>query len=267
MEKLKSVVKELLDSGKAGLVLCYRSGLKNKAIPFFLDATGNVDQMIYNNRCKQNLAHFLYKHEVAAFKKLAVVVDARGIRTIIQLLSENQLRGSEITALIPEIDGNVSVLSTIPEFEAYAETHPVEYSKEDKEFIEKIKSMPRDKRWDYWVDQLSACIKCYACRAACPLCYCNRCAIEENRPQWIKVASSGQGNMEWHISHAMHLAGRCVACGECTRSCPVGIPVHIFTSLMNADIEAQFDYKPGMKVNVEYALNTYKPDDKENFIR
>lgn len=267
MEKLKSVVKDLLTSGKVSLVIGFRNGIKNKAIPFFIDNSGNIEQMVYDKRCRQNLAHFLYKNEVAAFKKLAIVTDTRGIRTIIQLLSEHQLANSEITAIIPESESNVTILSTIPEFENWAETHPADQTKEDKEFIKKINSLPRDKRWDYWVDQLSACIKCYACRAACPLCYCNRCAIEENRPQWIKVSSGGQGNMEWHISHAMHLAGRCVACGECSRACPVGIPVHIFTSMMNEDIEQQFNYKPGMKVKTEYALNTYKPDDKENFIR
>jgi ferredoxin len=267
MEKLKSVIKELLTSGKVSLVIGFRNGINNTAIPFFIDNSANIEQMVYDERCRHNLAHFLYKKEVATFQKLAIVTDIRGVKTIIQLLAERQLGNSEISAIIPESDGSVVVLSTVAEFESFAESHQVDQTKEDKEFIEKINAMPREKRWDFWVAKLAECVKCYACRAACPLCYCNRCAIEENRPQWIKISSGAQGNMEWHISHAMHLAGRCVACGECSRACPVGIPVHIFTSMMNKDIEEQFNYKPGMKVKTEYALNTYKPDDKENFIR
>ena len=65
----------------------------------------------------------------------------------------------------------------------------------------------------------------YACRAACPLCYCTRCIVEDNRPQWILPWASTLPNIEWQINRVMHMAGRCTGCTECERACPMDIPV------------------------------------------
>jgi len=35
--------------------------------------------------------------------------------------------------------------------------------------------------------------------------------------KWIPVASHELGNLDYHLMRAMHLAGRCVNCGECAR--------------------------------------------------
>lgn len=266
MANIIEVAKELLESGKVSLVVGYRNSINNEAIPFFAENASMADKLILDNRCTQNLTHYLYKSEIESFKNVAVVVNARGVMTIIQLLSERQLKRITTTAIVFDEEKNISVLTTPEEFEAFLAAHPVSQRESDKEFIELINALPREKRWDFWVAKLSACVKCYACRASCPLCYCTRCAIEDNRPQWIKASSGGQGNMEWHISHAMHLVGRCTNCAECSRVCPVGIPTHIFTSMMNADMEEQFGVKPGTKVNPAFVLNTYKLEDKENFI-
>ncbi|MDP4278540.1 MAG: hypothetical protein Q8914_13015, partial [Bacteroidota bacterium] len=109
--------------------------------------------------------------------------------------------------------------------------------------------------------------KCYACRAVCPLCYCTSCTVECNQPQWIKLSSETEGNLEWHIMRAMHLAGRCINCGECGRNCPVGIPVHLLTIFMNQEIERDFGGKTGSSAKTGYALNTFNPEDKGDFFK
>ena len=88
-----------------------------------------------------------------------------------------------------------------------------------------------------------------------------------NRPQWVPVPSHAIGNQEYQLVRAMHLAGRCVQCGECGRACPVGIPVHLLTFYAEDSVHAQFGQRAGASATIDYALSVFRPDDKETFIR
>jgi len=54
--------------------------------------------------------------------------------------------------------------------------------------IERIAAMTAEERAAFWTARFARCTRCYACRAACPLCYCTRCIVEKNVPQWISSA-------------------------------------------------------------------------------
>ena len=56
------------------------------------------------------------------------------------------------------------------------------------EQIAHLESLPHGERWKYWQRQFGRCLRCYACRAACPLCYCSSCIAEKHRPQWVSTA-------------------------------------------------------------------------------
>jgi Fe-S-cluster-containing dehydrogenase component len=126
--------------------------------------------------------------------------------------------------------------------------------------------MPLSERFNFWIQELSECFKCYACRAACPMCYCHKCTVEQNKPQWIPVASHNLGNLEWHTMRAMHLAGRCVNCDACYHACPKGIPMNFLTKMMLMDAKEIFGAE-GPSLEQGHLLSTFKPNDKENFIR
>ena len=141
--------------------------------------------------------------------------------------------------------------------------HPVM----EKELIAGLKPQSLQERFAFWESELERCIKCYACRAACPLCYCTRCTAECNQPQYISVPSHKLGNLEWHVMRAMHLAGRCISCGECSRACPMDIPVSALPMYLADVVQESFGVKAGLTAQMPSVLSTFKPDDKENFIR
>ncbi len=74
------------------------------------------------------------------------------------------------------------------------------------------------------------------------------------------------GNLEWHIMRAMHLAGRCVNCGECFRACPLDIPLNLFTQKIIEEIEVSFGKSVDAENGPIYPLSAFKVDDKDGFI-
>ncbi len=267
MEQLKKIIKELLEAGKVNIVIGYKRGFHNIAVPAFATKVEHIEPMIFDETCIGNLAVYLHKDEVKKLGKVGMICNISTLRSIIQLTSENQLWNIEKTLILVTPKGEIKMYTALEEAEKYVQENFPEFDGEDLKKIEEINALPGDQRWDYWANDCSACIKCYACRAVCPMCYCTQCTVECNQPQWIKVSSQGIGNVEWHVMRAMHLAGRCVNCGECGRVCPVGIPVHLLTTKMNIDLNKEFGGKTGSKLSSEYAMNAFKPDDKENFIR
>jgi formate dehydrogenase subunit beta len=133
--------------------------------------------------------------------------------------------------------------------------------------VEKIEGMSSEAKHEFFAQLISKCIRCYACRNACPLCYCPTCFVDESRPQWVGKSIDPVDTMTFHILRAYHCAGRCTDCGACERVCPVGIPVRQFTKKLNKDAEALFDWEAGLSLEQRPPLDVYRPDDYDDFIR
>ena len=133
--------------------------------------------------------------------------------------------------------------------------------------VEKIDALTVEERWQYFEDLLSACIRCYACRNACPLCYCPTCFVDEARPQWVGKSLDPTDVRTYHFLRAFHCAGRCMDCGACERTCPVGINMRVFTKKLEKDCKTLFDWEAGMSLDVRPPLDTYTPTDPDEFIK
>ena len=146
---------------------------------------------------------------------------------------------------------------------------PVEEQTEVEAYkdIEKIEEMTSEKKHNFFTQLISKCIRCYACRNACPLCYCPTCFVDEAQPQWVGKSSDPTDTMTFHILRAYHCAGRCTDCGACERACPVGIPMRQFTKKLNKDVEALFSWEAGLSPDQRPPLDVYRPDDYDEFIR
>ncbi len=133
--------------------------------------------------------------------------------------------------------------------------------------VREFEAKPADERWAYFIAEASKCIRCYACRNACPLCYCRICFADVTQPQWLGPTTDPTDTLVFHIGRTLHVAGRCVDCGACDRACPLGVDVRLLTKKMEKDVEEFFHHKVGMSLDEPLPLVTYSPDDPEDFIR
>ena len=135
------------------------------------------------------------------------------------------------------------------------------------EDVRHIEALSPDEKWDFFEELLSTCIRCYACRNACPLCYCPTCFVDESRPQWVGKSQDPTDIRTFHFLRAYHCAGRCTDCGACERACPMGIKVRLFTKKLEKDCLELFDWEAGLTLEKRPPLDTYRPDDPDDFIR
>ncbi len=157
--------------------------------------------------------------------------------------------------------------------------NPVEYDElvadkvEEQKEVDRFKDvistekMESERRWGFFTRLISRCLRCYACRNSCPLCYCPTCFVDEARPQWVGKSNEPTDTMTFHFLRAYHCAGRCTDCGACERVCPVGIKMRQFTKKLNKDALELFSWEAGLTLDERPPLDVYRPDDYNDFIR
>jgi len=266
MTSLIARAKELLENKTVQVVIGYEAGPTGVVRPAFITDPAKAESLIYDERCVQNLAVYLTKREVKNIGKMAIVATLPVMRSIMMLISEQQLFADNIVVLGISDDGKLLDIADNKVMQGYIEKSDLSNPAKYKGLLAELNKLSPEEKFLYWQKELSKCIKCYACRQACPMCYCTRCTVEVNQPQWIPVKANTHGNMEWHILRAMHLAGRCISCGECGRACPVGIPCHLLTMQLTDQVYNYFKVYAGTSEKMSSVLSTYEPNDKESFI-
>ncbi len=267
MEALRTKAKELLVQNNIQVVIGYEAGTAGARRPCFARTVETAARLVWDTNCTGNLAGYLTRPEIKRFGKPAIAANNAVLRSLLQLVAERQLQNDAVLALAVTQDGEVTELPTAQAVEDYLTHSPGGLSTVDREKMNQLAQLSREERWAFWQRELERCIKCYACRSSCPMCYCGQCTMDCNRPQWVPVASHALGNLEYHTVRAMHFAGRCVQCGECGRACPVGIPIHLLTGYAEESVHRQFGQQAGTRAKLDYALGVFRPDDKEAFIR
>jgi formate dehydrogenase subunit beta len=134
--------------------------------------------------------------------------------------------------------------------------------------IEAVETMSAADKTAYFDDLFSTCIRCYACRNACPLCYCTTCFVDEHQPQWLGKSVDDADTMIFHFLRAFHCAGRCTDCGACEAACPMNIKVRQLTRKLEKDIFELYDgYEAGMSLTATPPMMAYRMDDYGEFIK
>ena len=131
--------------------------------------------------------------------------------------------------------------------------------------VQKLEAMTAEERYAFWRGELSRCIRCNACRNVCPACSCRKCVFDST-----KFDSAQKANVDsfeermFHIIRAFHVAGRCTDCGECSRVCPQGIPLHLFNRKFIKDIDEFYgEFQAGVDPEAKSPLTSFTFNDVE----
>ena len=131
--------------------------------------------------------------------------------------------------------------------------------------VAKLEAMTPDERFAFWRSELSKCIRCNACRNVCPACSCVKCVFDNPKTgvQNKAAADDFEENL-FHIIRAYHVAGRCTDCGECSRVCPQGIPLHLLNRKFIKDINELYgEYQAGAEIGQRHPLENFDKGDCE----
>ncbi|MBE6575160.1 MAG: 4Fe-4S ferredoxin [Ruminococcaceae bacterium] len=131
--------------------------------------------------------------------------------------------------------------------------------------VEAIEAMSPAEKFAFFQAELSKCIRCNACRNVCPACSCRKCVFDSTKFDSAQKANTTSFEEKmFHIIRAFHVAGRCTDCGECSRVCPQGIPLHLFNRKFIKDINELYgDYQAGESADQRAPLVNYTFEDAE----
>lgn len=131
--------------------------------------------------------------------------------------------------------------------------------------VERIEAMSPGEKFAFFQQELSKCIRCNACRNVCPACSCRKCVFDSTAFDSAQKANTTSFEEKmFHIIRAFHVAGRCTDCGECSRVCPQGIPLHLFNRKFIKDINMLYgEYQAGSDLETKAPLTCFTTDDAE----
>ncbi len=290
MRELRELAVRLLETSDVQVVIGWEESRRGVR-PAFAQTPAEAERLVFDQRCVHNLAAYLHprRKHIRGLGRPAVVVKGCDARAVAGLIRDNQLRREDVVLIgvrCPGVwaenkaegqPGNrrwaercVSCPQRTPTLCDYliGEDSPEPSGGPGLEAqVERIQALPMAERWAFWSSAFERCVRCYACREICPLCFCERCLADKSMPQWIESSPHRRGNLAWHLARALHLAGRCVGCGECERACPAGIPLSILNARLQQSVRERFEFVVSDDPVAPSPIGEFRVDDGQEFIR
>jgi len=277
-EGIRVQARELLNEGEAGCVIGYERGPKGRVRPAFVRDAASVSRLVWDQTCHHNLMVYLRDKVAPARRRgdparVAVVAKPCDVRALNVLIHEEQVVRDRVFVIGIACPGMMDgdglqahcrrCNERVPVFYDALVGEPPQVDKEDESWpdVSEIEALSPAERLVSWSREFDHCIRCYACRQACPGCYCAECLAEQVDPQWVSIAHGVSQKAFFHIMRAYHLAGRCVECHACDQACPMHIPLSLLNRKVAKEVEALFGYTAGGDADTPPPLATFRKDE------
>lgn len=278
-EAMRARAAELLEAGTVACVIGFRVGrFENSRVPYVATTAEAANELVFDEYCTQMIATYVLEHKAEG----RVGLFARGCesRAVNRLIADRQLTRDQVYLLgwpCPGMKDEAGApLKKCNECQLHNPLSPDETFGEAVEEpkpnrfadVERLEQMSREERRAFFDRMYSACIRCYACRNACPCCSCRECFVEQERVGWQGKQYNLDEARFYGLTRAFHVGDRCIECGECERACPMGLPLMTVMHKQVHDIDTLFGpYEGGgMSESGPDPLRTYKLDDVEEFM-
>ena len=272
--QIQTLAHDLLAAGTVDCVLGYEVGPRGRTRPAFIYSADETQRLAWNQQCTHNLTTYL-PHKLRTkpgerAARVAIVVKPCDSRAINVLLAEQQIQREQVFIIGVACEGIVEGAGFGPPAEdtplqarcqhcatrtpaiydtLIGDPPAIEPIDEDSD-LARLDAMPPAERLDFWLSQFDRCIRCYACRQACPMCNCPTCLYERDDSLWVGMGLGLNEKRAFHLGRAFHLAGRCIGCDECERVCPMDLPISLLNRKLAQTMQASFDYQAGMEAAV-----------------
>jgi formate dehydrogenase subunit beta len=251
LEPLRRALAEALDKLEGVIALRKTSG---QVAPHLFTAKEELDDLAISPKYPTPAILRLIQtaHPEA---KLGIVCRGCEERGLIEMAKRNQVNLENVTviglACTAEEAEECSCAKPYPS--VLVDTHVGEKTEPVvNKLTEELRQKDIAERLEFWQKQFERCIKCYACRNACPQCFCPECTLEEEL--WVETGRVPPPFPTFHLIRAMHTAGKCVGCRECELSCPAHIPLTTLYTLIREEVGEMFGYEPGADLEAQPPL-------------
>jgi coenzyme F420-reducing hydrogenase delta subunit/ferredoxin len=264
-DAIRAKARDLLESGQVDCVIGYEVSPRGRTRPVFIHDPQDADRLVWNPTCVNNLASYLDDKLTPIGgkeppKPVAVVVKPCDSRAVNVLVAENRFPREKVHVIGVTCEGVMEDGYLRYRCLSCNERTPVTYdtligepvegrvSETPAQHVDQLDAMTPAERMEFWLGEFDRCIRCYACRQACPLCDCPICLFERDDSLWVGLGIGVDEKRTFHLGRAYHMAGRCIGCNECNRACPMDIPIRLLNQKMAIEIEKAFGHRAGMTV-------------------
>lgn len=286
-EQILNRCKELLENGTVEQVIGWEKGIFDYDVsPAIVKKASDLSRFVYNKHCGGNLSKYLVKEgkvsvarngDVEQKGKTLVLLKPCDTYSLNELLLEHRVKRENVYIIgvpcggMEDEQGLLLKCKTCKgnEYKVFDEVIESDLQVPEAEerfaLFEELENMSAEERFEFWREELSKCIRCNACRNVCPACTCIKCIFDNNDSGVAAKANDDtfEENM-FHIIRAFHVAGRCTDCGECSRVCPQGIPLHLLNRKFIKDINEFYgEYQAGDTADSCPPLVSFTKEDCE----